>query len=96
MSGPNPEIIRPDLFGIPVIVSDLLPIKPGHREVARRTVRRGLHDAFPWLQGDPGPLPDAPTVAILTGGRNLLASADYAQAIAMSARPKQDTPPTTT
>lgn len=28
-------------------------------EWARRTVRRGLTDAFPWLNEDPGPDPDA-------------------------------------
>lgn len=45
---------------------------------ARRIVRRGLYDAFPWLKGDPGPNPGDLTHALLIGG-SLHTSADYAK-----------------
>jgi hypothetical protein len=56
-----------DLFGIPVIESPALPIKPSPGVWARRYVRHGLADVLTWLGEDVGPEPDAETHALLIG-----------------------------
>jgi len=50
--------------GVPIVVSDALPLPPSHREVARRLVRHGLADVLDWLGERVGPEPDAPTHAL--------------------------------
>lgn len=58
-----------DLLGIRVIEAPWLPVYPDHKTDARRIVRTGMYAALPWLKGDPGPAPGAPTVAMLVNGR---------------------------
>lgn len=67
--------------GIDVIVTDLLPMYPGHKEDARRIVRHGMEDILEWLGEKVGPKPGELTVAILTGGNRLMCSAEYAARI---------------
>ena len=50
-----------DLFGITVVESDMLPIKPSPGTWARRYVRHGMADILEWLGEDVGPEPDAET-----------------------------------
>lgn len=45
------------IFGLPVMVSPLLPIVPTDGENARRIVRHGMKRLSPWLDIDPGPKP---------------------------------------
>jgi hypothetical protein len=73
-----------ELFGIPVIESPVLPMKPTPGMWARRYVRRGLADVLAWLGEDVGPEPDAETHALLIGN-TLHASA------AMVGRMRQET-----
>ena len=56
------------LFGIPVIESPVLPMKPTPGMWARRYVRHGMADVLAWLGEDVGPEPDAETHALLLGG----------------------------
>lgn len=56
------------IFGIPVVESDALPIKPTPGAWARRYVRHGLSDVLAWLGEEVGPEPDAETHALLVGG----------------------------
>lgn len=51
-----------------VIVSPILPIAPGHGEVARRIVRHGLADVLTWLGEPIGPKPEEQTHAFTSSG----------------------------
>lgn len=57
-----------DFFGIPVVVSDALPIPSSPGADARRFIRHGLADWLEWLGEDVGPKPGAPTTALMIGG----------------------------
>jgi hypothetical protein len=52
-------------LGLPVIVSDVLPMRPTPGQAARRIVRHGLADWLDWLGEDLGPAPDAELHALL-------------------------------
>jgi len=66
--------------GIPVYVSDQLPMPPSHREDARRIVRHGMAEILEWLGEDVGPEPGAPTHILLAsdGGRDGVAVVAFA------------------
>lgn len=72
--------------GLEVFVTDALPIAPGHREVARRTIRHGLADVLRWLGEDVGPQPDAATDALRVGNA-LYVSRDLYERLVESADP---------
>ena len=70
------------LTGIPVHISDRLPLYPSDGAIARRIVRHGLADVLAWWGEEPGPDPLEPTHAMLTtdliGARTLVCSPEYA------------------
>jgi hypothetical protein len=57
-----------NLFGIPVVESSALPIKPSPGQDARRMVRHGMADVLAWLGEDVGPKPGEETHCLLIGG----------------------------
>jgi hypothetical protein len=65
---------------MPVIVSQMLPIRPGAGEVGRRIVRHGLADVLEWLGEDVGPKPDEATHAFVMDGK-VLASQELVDGI---------------
>lgn len=67
----------PALGGIPIVVSDWLPLEPSVGENARRFVRHGLKDAFPWLNIEVGPKPDEKTHVLMSGGHLLVSAEAY-------------------
>lgn len=77
------------LFGVPVVVSDALPMDPSPGTWARRSVRHGMSDILEWLGEDVGPAPDVQTHTFLIGtdGRSVLyASAAIVDEIEEAAR----------
>jgi hypothetical protein len=67
----------PVLGGIPVVVSDYLPLTPSVGENARRIVRHGLADVLAWLGEEVGPKPNEETHVLLTGGQMLVSAAAF-------------------
>lgn len=67
------------MWGIPIVVSDVLPMDPSPGEWARRFVRHGMRDIVEWLGEEVGPEPDAQTHVLMAtdgaqGGEMLYAS----------------------
>lgn len=67
------------MWGIPIVVSDVLPMDPSPGEWARRFVRHGMRDIVEWLGEEVGPGPDEQTHVLMatdgaTGGEMLYAS----------------------
>lgn len=65
---PPPGEPAPTFCGLPVEVSELLPMRPSHTEDAVRMVRHGLADVLEWLGEDAGPRPGATVEAIIYAG----------------------------
>lgn len=58
------------ILGVPIVVSDHLPLAPPPPGVdARRIVRHGMADVLAWLGEPVGPRPGERVHAVLTGGR---------------------------
>lgn len=54
--------------GLPVIVSDVLPVPPSAGEVGRRIARYGLADVLDWLGEELGPAPETETHVVWIDG----------------------------
>jgi hypothetical protein len=67
-----------EVWGIPIVVSDVLPMDPSPGEWARRFVRHGMRDIVEWIGEEVGPEPDEQTHMLKTtdtfGGEWLYAS----------------------
>lgn len=62
------------MWGIPIVVSDALPMDPSPGEWGRRYVRHGMRDILDWLGEDVGPEPDEQTHALVIShdGKDML------------------------